>query len=740
MLRIDGWETLGQPIARPVALAAWQALNGHAGNRPSSFQPHPRRDRRLENSQSENNLMTRAPQTPVCNSIVAELQSQVAALFAQGLALHQQGQLPQAKLIYDKVLARQPQHFDALHLSGVIAVQSKNPTLAVELIGRAIEINPSNAAAYSNRGLALQELKRADEALASYDRAIAIKPDYSEAYSNRGVILQMLNRLEEALASYDRAIAFRPDYAEAYFNRGNALRELKRMEEALASYDRAIAIKPGYAEAYSNRGSALQALKRAKEALASYDKAIAIKPDNAEAYSNRGVALQELKCVEEALVSYDRAIAIKPDYAEAYSNRGNALRELKRLEEALASYDRAIAIKPDYAEAHYNRGNTLQDLKRVEEALASCDRAIAIKPDYAEAYYNRGNALQELKRLEEALASYDRAIAYKPDYAEAYLNKSLGLLLAGDLGRGWELYEWRWRYELAPRNFPQPLWLGEEDIVGKTILLHAEQGLGDTIQFCRYAKLVKALGAKVLLEAPKALLGLLSGLEGVDELIEQGKTLPAFDYHSPLLSLPLAFKTDLTKIPSPKPYLAASPEMCDKWAQCLGAKSKPRVGLAWSGNRANRNDRRRSIALETIMASLPMDGFDYISLQWEVRSEDEAARAALTGSGRLRHFGDELADFRNMAALAAAMDVVVCVDTGVAHMCGALGLRTFVLLSYIPDWRWLLDRDDSPWYESLKLYRQGEDRMWGAPLARIAQDLALLPDRADGVQARNLEK
>jgi tetratricopeptide (TPR) repeat protein/ADP-heptose:LPS heptosyltransferase len=571
------------------------------------------------------NLTPRPPQKPVRKPQAAgkaaalQPQSQLAALFKQGLALHQQGQLAQAQLIYQQVLAKQPQHFDALHLSGVIAAQSKSPTLAMELIGKALEINPNNAV--------------------------------------------------------------------AYYNRGNALKELKRVEEALASYDRAIALKPDYAQAYSNRG----------------------------------VALQELKRVEEALASHDRAIALKPDYADAYYNRGVALKELKRVEEALASYDRAIALKPDCAEAYYNCGNALQELKRVEEALASHDRAIALKPDYSEAYLNRGVALKELKRVEEALASYDRAIALKPDYAEAYWNKSLALLVAGEFAQGWELYEWRWKdkkTQLKGRSFSQPVWLGTEDIVGKTLLLHAEQGLGDTIQFCRYAKLVKALGARVILEVPKALLGLLSGLEGVDELIEKGKALPAFDCHCPLLSLPLAFKTDLTNIPSPKPYLAASSQKTAEWAQRLGAKSKPRVGLVWSGSTAHKNDPNRSLTLQQLLPHLP-GCCEYVSLQKEVR---EADVQVLEGSG-IGHYEQHIKDFVDTAALCQLMDLVISVDTSVAHLAGALGKTTWVLLPYAPDWRWLLDRDDSPWYESVKLYRQDASREWLSVLETLEGDL-----------------
>jgi hypothetical protein len=590
---------------------------------------------------------------PVPNPAVEEPQSQVSALFSQGLALHQLGQLTQAKLVYEQVLSTQPQHLDALYLSGVIAAQSKNPTLAVELIGK----------------------------------AIAIRPDYAEAHAIRGIALKDLERVEEAIASFDRAIAIKPDYAEAHYNRGNALKKLERMEDAVASYDRAIAIKPDYAKAYYNRG----------------------------------VALNELKQVEEALASYDRAIEIKSDYAIAYSNRGVALQELRRVEEAVASFNRAIAINWDEAEAYSNRGVALQELKQVEDAVASYDRAIAIKSEYAEAYSNRGNALKELKQVEEAVASYDRAIAIKPEYAEAYWNKALALLLAGNFAHGWELYESRWKNErsaLKSHNFPQPPWLGAEDIASKTILLHAEQGLGDTIQFCRYAKLVKALGAKVVLEVPKALRGLLSGLEGADELIEEGKTLPTFDYHCPLLSLPLAFKTDLTNIPSPQPYLAASAQKRDEWAQRLGAKGKPRVGLVWSGNATYKNDHNRSLPLQQLLPHLP-NCCEYVSLQKEVRGVD---KAVLGGSG-ISHYGEELKDFTDTAALCDLMDIVITVDTSLAHLSGALGKKTWIILPYSPDWRWLLDRNDSPWYESVRLYRQGSDRQYAPVLQIVVNDL-----------------
>ena len=352
---------------------------------------------------------------------------EIVKIFQQGLSSHQLGQLAQAKAAYEQVLSKQPKHFDALHLLGVIAAQTKNPALAADLIGKAIEINPNSASAYSNHGNALQELKRLDDSLTSYDKAIALEPNYADAFYNRGTALKELKRLDDALASYDKAIAIKPDYADAFYNRGTALQELNRQDDALASYDKAIALKPDHPDAFYNRGNALKELKRLDDALASYDKAIALKPDYADAFNNRGIALKELKRLDDALASYDKAIALKPDYAIAVYNRGTALQELKRLDDALASYDKAIALKPDYADAFNNRGNTLQDLRRLDDALVSYDKAIAFKPDYAHAFNNRGNVLKELKLLEAALKSYDEAITLKPDYADAFYNRGIAL-------------------------------------------------------------------------------------------------------------------------------------------------------------------------------------------------------------------------------------------------------------------------------------------------------------------------
>jgi hypothetical protein len=641
------------------------------------------------------------------------------------MEFHRQGKMDNAKLIYKKILEKDSNHFDALQLIALIYKQTGQHEVALIFFDKALKINKTNAAVFNNRGNTLREIKRFDDALKSYDDALRIKPDYAEALNNRGITLHEIKRFDDALKSYDDALRNKIDYADAFYNRGNALQELKLLDEALVSYDQAIRIKPDYAEAYSNRGVALKELKLLDEALASYDQAIRIKPDYANAYSNRGVALQELKRLDEALASCDQAIAIKPDYADAYSNRGNALQEFKRLDEALESYDQAIAIKPDYADAFFNRGNALKELNRLDEASASYDQAIRIKPDYADAYSNRGVTLKELKRLDEALASYDQAIAIKPDYADAYWNMSLALLLCGKFDQGWASYEWRWKSKSLTetigtiRNFTQPLWLGEQSLQDKTILLYSEQGLGDTIQFSRYVHLVVKLGANVILEVQPSLVKLLKDVEGVSQILAKGEPLPEFDYQCPLMSLPLAFKTILATIPSSPRYIQADEQNKNNWQAKLGEKTKSRVGIVWSGSTGHTNDHNRSLTLEKIVSYLPTH-IQYICLQKEFREID---KAALVENPHIEFYGSELNDFTDTAALCELMDVIITVDTSVAHLAAALGKPTWILLPFVPDWRWLLDRDDCPWYSTAKLYRQEKINDWAGALEKIKSDL-----------------
>jgi tetratricopeptide (TPR) repeat protein len=611
--------------------------------------------------------------------------SEVTSLLAEAFALQQAGRLAEAEEIYNQILATQPNHFDSLHLLGIVFHKRGDHAQALRHIDLALKINPNNIPALNNRGIALRELKR----------------------------------FEEALTSYDRALALWPGYAEALLGRGHALKELKRLEEALASYDRALAVRQDFTDAHVSRGNVLHALARFEDALASYDRALTLRPDYAEAYSSRGATLHELKRFEEALASYDNALALQPDYAEARYNRGNALHALKRFEEALATYDHALALRPDYVEALVNRGNPLHALNRFEEALATYDHALALRPDYVEALVNRGIILHKLKRLEEALASYDRALALRPDYVEAHYNEGMSRMLAGDFQRGWQKLEWGWiaaRQRYIKRNFPQPLWRWSNEIAGKTVLLHAEQGFGDMIQFCRYVPRVAERGARVIFEVYEPLCELMSTLPGVAQIVSAGKPLPDFDMHCPMMSLPLALGAESATILSQTPYLRASPQAVMDWNGRLGSRHRPRIGLAWSGLPAHDNDHNRSMRLSAFLP--PLAGFDatYVSLQRELREDDAPV---LQGRSDILHFGEELKTYADTAALIANLDLVISVDTSVAHLAGALAKPVWILLPFIPDWRWLLDRDDSPWYPTARLFRQDETRGWDSVMASV---------------------
>jgi tetratricopeptide (TPR) repeat protein len=547
-------------------------------------------------------------------------------------------------------------------------------------------------------------------------------PDYFDALFLAGIMAEQAGKAERAVELLSKAVAVRPDVAEAHYNYGVALGDLRQYEEAVASYERAIALKHDYADAYFNRGVALAELGRPVQAIESYDRAIAFNPGYAEVHNNRGIALDHLKRYEESLANYDRAIALKPDYARAHNNRGVALGRLERHADALASYDRAVALKPDYADAFANRGIALGELDRPAEALRSYERAIVLNPRHAEAFYNRGNALRDLNRHAEAIVSYERALALKPDYAAAHWNLADCCLLLGDFARGWQEYEWRWNLERNQNfksDFQRPLWLGAEPLEGRTILLHAELGFGDTLQFCRYAREVAALGARVVLEVQPALLPLLSGLEGVALAVARGDRLPLFDYHCPLMSLPLAFKTDLTNVPVHVPYLHSDAKRVDLWRQKLRNTGKPRIGVVWSGSMALRND-RRSMALKDL---LPLIGgwAEWVSLQKEVRDSDAVLLASRPD---LRDAGAELNDFADTAALVELMDVVVTVDTSVAHVAGAMGKPVWIMLPFNPhDWRWMLNREDSIWYPTARVFRQPANGDWASVVSRVDDEL-----------------
>ena len=577
----------------------------------------------------------------------------------QALSLHQGGQLAQAQVLYDRVLQLQPENSDALHLSGLIALQSKNPARAVELINRALVINPGHADAHFNKGNALRKL----------------------------------GQFESALTSYDSAIQLRPEHAETHLNRGIALKELGKFALAISSYDQAISLNPGFMTVYANRGVALAALTQH----------------------------------ESAIASFDHAISLEPGIAYTHLHRGISLHALGHYREAAESYRKAIALDPVNPEAHHNLGTSLIQLRQHEAAIASFDHAIALKPGFADAYVNRALAFHEIRQHQAAMDNYNQAIALQPNLRIAHRNLSHLYLLLGDYEKGWEKFEWRLRDDdgkVSQRRFSQPLWLGQESLAGKTILLHSEQGLGDTIQFCRYVKLVADLGAQVILEIQKPLAKLLANLDGVATLVTKGSVLPPFQFHCPLMSLPLAFRTRLDNIPASDGYLKADAGKIELWRARLGTKIKPRVGLVWSGNPMQKNNHNRSIPL-TVLTGLLDNKFEYVCLQKDAK---EADRKILAAHPAIRCF--ELDDLSDTAALCELLDLVISVDTSVAHLTGALGRPVWIPLGFNADWRYLLDRADCPWYASARLYREDRLKGWDEVVANIRADLMQWNDRS----------
>jgi len=532
---------------------------------------------------------------------------------------------------------------------------------------------------------------------------------------------QKAGALEQARQAYEDILLQEPTHAGSLHMLGLILAQTGQAQQGVDLLCRALESEPHNAQTYFGLGFAMCTLKQYEAGIECYDKAMALQAQFAEAACDKGSALIELDRYTEAVESFDLAIGWRPDYADAYVYRGNALRGLQEDALAVQSFKAGLAINPAFASGHLNLGNALLAQGDYEGALASYDRTIALRPQDAMAYSNRSGVLKHLHRFDEALHSCEHAVALAPDFAFGQWNHSLLLLLLGDLRAGFEKYHWRWKtdtFQVIRRNFPQPLWLGQENLKGQTLLIHTEQGLGDTIQFARYAQVLAERGARLVLEVEPALYDLLRTLPGVDTLVRQRDPLPAFDLYCPLMSAPIGCGTTLDTVPCAVPYLRTNPAKVWGWQERLGPKTRPRVGLVWSGSTTHQADHLRSLALTELLGALPAE-FEYVSLQKEIRPPD---MAAVQASG-MAQYGDDLLTMDDTAALCACMDLVIAVDTSVAHLAGALGLPVWVLLPHMPDWRWLLDRSDSPWYPSARLYRQTRAGDWNAPLAQVRADL-----------------
>ncbi len=593
-----------------------------------------------------------------------------------------------------------------------------------------LDADPGSFAALYLLGTLLGEQLAYAEAIATLEQAVALRPDVKVARFNLASILAKARSFDAALVHVTAALQLDPDDIEARLVKASCHMELGQRHLAGAELQRVLEIDPCAAEALRQRAVMLTADGRNEEALADLDRLLALGSAAPDTCFTRGILLLDLERFEDAFADFTRAIELKPDYAAAFSNRGLALAGMKRHGEALVDFERALVLKPDYVEAWCNRGRSLGLLERFEEALRDQTHAIAIDPTYAFAYFNRGIAYGELQDFDAARADYDRAIACKADYAEPYWNKALLELYLGRMDLGWPLYEWRLKTTEfgVPRKHPQPVLAYLAEAAGRTVLVHWEQGLGDVIQFCRYVPMLAAAGAKVLFAPQPALRQLLAPLRGPSvTLVDREEPGLPFDRQIALLSLPHLFGTTLDTIEVPKPYLCAEPARVAAWRTRLGPDSF-KIGICWKGNPTFAGDARRSFALAHFAALASLPGVRLISLH---KGLGEAEVKALSGDDfRVETLGAGFdagpGAFLDTAAVMMSLDLVVTSDTSIAHLAGALGVPVWVALSHKPDFRWMKDRADCPWYPTMRLFRQKTGGDWTGvfeDMSRALKDL-----------------
>ena len=596
--------------------------------------------------------------------------------------------------------------------------------------GQAVRLALKDAGAHADLGVALEAVGREREALECFERAVALDPNLAAAHHNRALLLARLGRHEQALESFDRALVLQPHHAALIANRGNTLKELGRVLEAEQSYSLALAIAPHDLVTRHSRALVRYLQQRYVEALEDYDALGVHGQKNASALIGRGATLVALHHYGEALAPLERAIRLLPENVDAHVQHGVALLNLQREAEALESFDRALALQPKMSEVWNNRGIALTVTGRLSEALESFVRSAVVSGTTAEKHINIGIVLKSLGRYREAAASFRRALAHKPDDPSAKFALAFLYLALGEFDLGWPLYESRFDVSALgnpARRFSAARWDGVQPLAGKTLLIHAEQGLGDVIQFCRYLPLLSAQGASVVFEVMPSLKALLRTLPAAIGLVGRGAPLPPIDYYCPLLSLPLAFNTRVDTIPAQVPYLTAEPPRVASWRQRLRSLSGLRVGLAWQGNLTVEKQvwaRGRSIPLAALEPLTQLPGICLIALQkgpgLEQLHNVPFAERIIDLSADLDRGSDA---FLDTAAVMAGLDLVISSDTSIAHLAGALGRPVWTVLAASAEWRWGLERSDCPWYPTMRLFRQTTDGDWDAVVAAIAAAL-----------------
>ena len=607
------------------------------------------------------------------------------AMLQMAMQHHQAGRLPAAEQAYRQILAIEPDHVDALHLVGVVLHQLGKSGLAIDYIERAIALQPHAADPHYNLGLAHQALKQFEPAAVRFRDALRLAPN-----ANTG----------------------------AHYHLANALAEQSKFDEALDCYQRAVELEPNNTNARINHGRALTSLGRIDEAVACYRQALQTAPDSAQTHDRLGVLLMRRGESAEAEQAFRAAIELKPELADAHHHLGVLLIEQQRETEALRCFEEAVRLKPSDADAHNNLGNLCRAQGLLERGVFHCREAIRLNPSFVEAHNNLGVALRDLGQTAAAMQSYESAVRLRPDYPDAHWNRALALLLAGDYAAGWTEYEWRWkRRGQQPRKFTQPTWDGSS-LDGRTILLYAEQGLGDTLQFIRYAPLLKRQGGTIVVECQAELVRLLQrcirrSAAGIRRTNSAAKSAAHPRHHQ--------------NVPTARFYLSADPERVAELRaeihQRAELKLGLKVGIVWRGNPSHQNDRFRSVSLEKLMPLMQVPGVTFFSLQ---KGAGREQLAALADRHAIVDLSDRLNDFHDTAAAVANLDLVIGCDTSLVHLAGALGVPTWVVLPANPDWRWLLSRADSRWYPTMKLFRQSRLGVWDDIVERVEQSLTEL--------------
>lgn len=582
-----------------------------------------------------------------------------------------------------------------------------------------------NARQAFNQAMRLHRAGDLAAAEAAYDHLLRHAPRYAAALQMHGVVLSQMGRHEQAVGQLERAARCRPDDAAIHHNLGKALESAGRDEDATRAYAGAVRLRPDFAPAHANLGHLHKRAGRLSQALACYERALALAPRDAQVLNNKGNVHGTLAQWAQAEDCLRRAVRLQPEYAEAHSNLGIVLAARQRYDEALACYERAIALSPDTAEFHLNRGNALAERGETEAAITAYRRASELAPDKGAALSSLGNAHLALGRVEAAAECYDRALALEPDDAGIHFNRALLWLLTGDYARGWPEYEWG----LAPgqevrqplRRFTQPRWQGE-GFQGETLLVYAEQGVGDTLQFLRFLPATQDRGGKVLVECQPGLKPLIerAGLaQQVVERTQDGHIPAAFDRYVPLMSLPGILGTPADGIPAPIPYLRPDPARAAAWHERLADAPGLKIGLVWAGNPEHGNDRNRSCRLARLT---PL--FDLPGVSWHALQKGRAAEQLAEQGHAVTDWAPHLHDWDETAAAIDNLDLVISVDSAVAHLSGALGTPVWILLPFAPDWRWGLERTSSPWYPSARLFRQPAPGAWDQVAGRVADALS----------------